>query len=160
MLSHLYTILAISMKKAAGILFYTNAGSEPQILLVKRAISPGRGLWGGSGGKMDSRGTANPWKTAVRETLEEFGDCPEFKKARSLLQGGHTPLYRITNLIQVHFYTYFLKLDQIPDLEVWPSKDRLVAPDCHEWSEKGWFAVNREPLLLSPSVWWIGRYFR
>ena len=69
------------MKQNAGILFYHRGRAGLELLLTRRAIHPGRGWWGGSGGKQSWRDSGDLWRTAVRETREEYGDHPIFLRA-------------------------------------------------------------------------------
>lgn len=139
------------MRQGAGILFYHGTGADRELLLVRRAIPPLRGWWGGSGGSMDARDGGDLWRTAIRETAEEFGDHREVRRALERLSGP--PVQWETNYPSYRFTTFAVELLVKPELESWPSRDPYLARHNHEWSQKGWFSVRQLPLLRLPSVW-------
>lgn len=129
----------------AGIIFYFNGPKDREILLVERSFGRGRGLWGGSGGKWNAS-DASLWKTAVRETLEEFGDHDVFRLARRPFMAGHQePDGWEMSPFPYHFKFFFISVAAKPSLDEWPSRRAM---NCNEWSRSQWFAVS-----CLPPIW-------
>ncbi|MCB1171174.1 MAG: NUDIX domain-containing protein [Leptospiraceae bacterium] len=129
----------------AGILFYHRGAQGIQVLLVQRDLRPGRGCWGGSGGKQE-KGESSLWQTALRETREEFGDHDIFALARAPYENtGHEPPFVDVGAPFYHFRLYLIPVAEKPSLLHWPSR---LASHSREWSRADWFSI-----LHLPPVW-------
>lgn len=143
----------------AGILFYHVGGDGTEVLLARRSSSRGRGLWGGSGGSASRVDRGDLWRTAVRETLEEFGDHMAFRDDRArFLQQSTKPLFWDVRPPLYHFRIYAVELDAKPSLSQWPSRNQSSAPDCWEWTDAQWFSVESLPPVCErlPGLWTLG----
>ena len=126
----------------AGILFYSRGVQGVQVLLVQRNLRPGHGCWGGSGGKQE-RWESSLWQTAVRETLEEFGDHDIFALARASYEsvGGEPPFVEVGAPFY-HFRLYLMAMAEKPSLLDWPSRR---ATHSREWYNADWFSIDHLP---------------
>lgn len=134
----------------AGILFIAQVDGEvsgdekgDHVLLGCRKRS---GVWSIPGGG-SSYADTDPWDTALRETIEEFGEIP-------------TPYARVSSMrfpfgvLGFDWTTFVLRLAKIPDPSLFPNSQ---AKDFrHEFRDAQWFPIQALPpkthILLRPVI--------
>jgi len=130
--------------RGAGIVFVCMEAGVPAILLAQRRRS---GVWSIPGGGAERRDGGDFWRTALRETEEEFGRLP-----------GPTPAPWFAQRfpfgwLGFSWTTYVVRLGERP--EGFPNRN--ARDFTHEFRDAAWFPIDRLPpkchWLLWPVVW-------
>ncbi|MBF0103676.1 MAG: NUDIX hydrolase [Desulfobacterales bacterium] len=146
------------MYKGAGILFYCNN----EILLGKRLRNNFWdiwGLWSIPGGKMDFEDDNDFWKTAVRETKEEFGWTDSMNRlinANDLEDANHDISVTFPfSYVGFKWITFVVKLASKPCENIFPDQTRHGFKSEFETAQ--WFPINKLPSgthkLIYPVLW-------
>jgi ADP-ribose pyrophosphatase YjhB (NUDIX family) len=144
---------------------HRKADGSWDVLLCRRAVNPGKGLWSVVGGRRESGETAT--EAAIREAAEEAFSFHGRDAGAALrvveaalekclsggLDAGRCRAYRLWLPFLYSYPTYLVELSPRPPASVF-------RPDPVECGGVEWFPARRLPAsthwLARLTVWWLG----
>lgn len=132
------------MYRGAGILFYVDTPAGREVLLGRRKINPDFGKWSLFGGRMELFDHDSFTACARREAEEETGHHEIVERALRAFTANESEYqsFKLHLPFVFEWVSYAVALQSKPDLSEWPQSTPSFR---HEFSEAGWFPVNRLP---------------